>query len=414
MLLTGSAGGGKSRLCSEKMHAYCLHYPGAVGIALRKAREYASKSVVFALKAAIGDEPRVHYKSSEMIFYYANDSKIFIAGLSDEKQRQAVRSINGNGSADIIWAEEANAFEEADHNELLARLRGNAAPWRQIMYSTNPDRPIHWIKRRLIDNGEADVYYSRAADNVYNPAEYLETLDSLTGVSHDRLARGLWVQAEGVVFPQFREDLHVIDPFPIPNDWRRFLTIDFGYTNPFVCQWWAVDHDGRLYRYREIYRTKRLVSTHARDIVKHSGYERIEVAVCDHDAEDRATLIDPNPDNVSLANIGVATTPAKKAKSLGLQKLANRLKPAGDGKPRIFFFRNSLVEIDPSLEAGYKPTCTEQEFSGYVWPMGVDGRPNKEEPIKENDHGIDAARYATMYVDQDTASPEEILSTFWG
>ncbi len=41
----GSAGGGKSRAASEKLHGFMLRYPGAVGIALRKAREFASKSV---------------------------------------------------------------------------------------------------------------------------------------------------------------------------------------------------------------------------------------------------------------------------------------------------------------------------------------------------------------------------------
>lgn len=54
-LLTGSAGGGKSRTAAEKVHAFCLKYPGATVIALRKAREYASKSVVYAIARAIGD-----------------------------------------------------------------------------------------------------------------------------------------------------------------------------------------------------------------------------------------------------------------------------------------------------------------------------------------------------------------------
>jgi predicted transcriptional regulator len=40
--------------------------------------------------------------------------------------------------------------------------------------------------------------------------------------------------------------------------------VDFGYTNPFVMQWWAEDPDGRLYLYREIYRTRRLVEDHAK------------------------------------------------------------------------------------------------------------------------------------------------------
>src|SRR5678816_4546189 len=53
----GGAGGGKSRAAAEKIHGFMLEYPGAVGIALRKAREYATKSCVFAIQEAIGDDP---------------------------------------------------------------------------------------------------------------------------------------------------------------------------------------------------------------------------------------------------------------------------------------------------------------------------------------------------------------------
>ena len=49
----------------------------------------------------------------------------------------------------------------------------------------------------------------------------------------------------------------------IPRDWPRYLAIDFGYTNPFVCLWAAKDTDGRLFIYRQIYKTKTLVEDHA-------------------------------------------------------------------------------------------------------------------------------------------------------
>lgn len=388
MLLTGAAGGGKSRIASEKVHAFCKKYPGAVGIGLRKAREFASKSVVFALKRAIGDDPSVHYNASELTFYYANGSKIFIAGMKDEGQQQALRSINGDGSADIIWGEEANALTEADHNELLARLRGTAAPWRQILYTTNPDAPTHWIKRRLMDGGEAAVYYSRAEDNPHNPPEYLDTLKLLTGVQGKRLRDGLWVQAEGVVYEGFDDSIHVIDPHPIPPEWRRYRSIDFGYTNPFVCQWWAVDGDGRLILYREMYMTKRTVNMHAPQINALSKGERILATVADHDAEDRATLLEH----------GIRTIPANKAISPGIQAVEERLKVAGDGRPRLYIFRNALVELDTSLDAD-KPTCAIQEFPAYIWPQGVDGKPLKEAPVDDNNHSMDCTRYMVMHLD---------------
>lgn len=389
LLLTGGAGGGKSTLAAEKVHAYCLKYPGAVAIGLRKAREHASKSVVFAIKRAIGDDSSIRYSPSDLMFYYPNDSLIFIAGMNDDKQREALRSINGDGSVDLIWGEEANALGEDDHNELLARLRGRAASWRQIIYTTNPDHPRHWIKRRLMDGREASVHYSRAQDNPHNPSDYIDTLSRLTGVLGQRLRDGQWVQAEGVVYGDFRDELHAIEPFEIPADWRRFRCIDFGYSNPFVCQWWAMDHDGRLYMYREIYMTGRTVKAHSSRINELSEGERIEASIADHDTEDRATL----------AENGIRTLPARKAVSRGVQAVEERIGLAGDGRPRLYIMRGALVELDTSLESNYKPVCTLQEIPLYVWPKGHDGKPLKEAPVKDNDHGMDAMRYMVMHID---------------
>ena len=162
-----------------------------------------------------------------------------------------------------------------------------------------------------------------------------------------------------------------------------------GYTNPFVCLWLAVDPDGRLFLYRQIYRTQRIVSEHAADIHRLTGAERIEATVADHDAEDRATL----------ANCGIPTIPAYKAVERGIQAVAARLKPAGDGKPRLFVFKGSLAERDETLAEAKKPTGIDDEWDGYVWPKGQDGKPLKEEPVKENDHALDALRYGVAYLD---------------
>lgn len=389
-LYGGAAGGGKSRAAAEKLHGFCIKYPGAVGIALRKAREFASKSVVYALRSAIGDDPSVTYNASDLMFHYANGSRIFVAGMKDEGQRQALRSINGDGSADFIWAEEANALTEDDYNELLGRLRGKAAPWRQILLTTNPDGPMHWIKTRLMDGGEASVHYSSAKDNPHLPPEYLQTLESITGVLGMRLRDGLWVQAEGVVYDTWDDALHMIDRMPAGWEaWRKIRVIDFGYVNPLVCQWWAIDPDGRMYRYREIYMSKRTVAQHADKINLLSRGETYEATVCDHDAEDRATL----------RQAGIQSVSAIKDVSRGIQAVQQRLNRGHDDKPRLFLLKNALVERDGLLVEERKPTSTEQEVPGYVWQVTADGRPNKEEPLKLNDHGVDALRYAVMYLD---------------
>lgn len=391
LLLTGSAGGGKSRVAAEKLHAFNLRYPGATTLMLRKAREYAAKSVVpFMSHTVMGPDPQVTMKKGDGWFEYENGSLLYWGGMKDEGQRQAIRSMGKDGSLDMVWVEEGNAFTEEDYQELLARMRGKAASWGQIILSTNPDRPTHWIKKRLIDGGEAAVYFSRAAENPYNPPQYIDMLNRLTGVLGLRLRDGKWVQAEGAVYDTFSDELHVVDWFDPPQEWRRIRAVDFGYTNPFVCQWWALDGDDRMYLYREIYKSKRLVSDHAAEINRLSQGEHIEATVADHDAEDRATL----------HAAGIITIPADKRVQLGIQRVRERLTVQPDGKPRLFIMRGATVDIDDDLLQARESISTLEEAPGYAWHKGQDGRPNKEEPVKENDHGLDAARYATMYVDK--------------
>ena len=43
---------------------------------------------------------------------------------------------------------------------------------------------------------------------------------------------------------------------------------------------------------------------------------------------------------------------------------------------------------------------TEQEFGAYIYAKPKEGRPPNEDPVKENDHGMDAMRYAVAYVDK--------------
>ena len=389
ILLTGSAGGGKSRTAAEKIHAFCKKYPGAMAVMMRKSRQSMTNStVLFFDKAIVGNDPNVRHYPSKLRFEYANGSILAYGGMSDDQQREQIRSIGQDGGIDICWMEEANRFTEDDYNEVLGRMRGTAAGWRQIILSTNPDSPSHWIKRRLMDAGGAKVYYSKAKDNTYNPADYLSTLKKLTGVLGDRLNLGKWIQAEGAVYDNFRDELHVIDSFPIPADWRRIRVVDFGFTNPFVCLWIALDSDGRAYIYREIYKTQTLVEDHTAHILSLSVNESFETTLADHDAEDRATM----------HRYGISTRAANKSKTVGIQMVMQRLNKAGDDKPRFYYMRDSLVELDTTLPDGL-PHSTLDEFTSYSWPKGQDGKPIKEEPIKTGDHGMDALRYAIMYLD---------------
>lgn len=398
MLLTGSAGGGKSNIAAEKLHGFMLAYPGACGLALRKAREWCKGSVKVMLETAIGDDPRVHVFDDRVV--YDNESVIYFGGLKDKDQREALRSKRGKkGDPDIAWMEEANAFSRQDYDEINGRLRGDVADWTQLILSTNPDAPTHWIYKDLLQGGAASTYYSNARDNPRNTQAYFDRLDNMVGVMRDRLRDGKWIQAEGAIYSEFDPAIHMIDADQCPPFIRRFRVVDFGYTNPFVCQWWGMDADGRLYRYREIYMTHKLVEELTPEIIRLTGDEVIEFTLADHDAEDRATM----------QKHGISTSAAVKDVSPGIQAVESRLKIQGDGKPRLYFVRGALVEVDESLAEAHKPTCTEDEFPDYVWTKYADGKPDKEQPLKVNDHGCDGTRYI-VYLLESRPNARDLVS----
>ena len=396
MLLTGAAGGGKSRCAAEKVHAFMLQYPGATGIVGRKDRTSANRSVVPFMRYAVqGETTWGRYKQSQGLFQYNNGSQLWVVGLKDEGQREGLRSIGKDGSVDIAWMEEANKLSEDDHNEISARMRGNKAGWRQIIYTTNPDGPDHWIKKQIIDPYEEDrkpglsVHYSRPEDNPYNPDDYLDTLRGLTGVSRERLWLGLWVQAEGAVYTEYSSAIHLKDLKDLPGlvngdlpvDGRYVVSIDFGYTNPFTTSLWYIDKEGIAYLARQIYMTRRIVADHAPKIKEMTKDLKIEAWITDHDAEDRATLD---------KELDIKTKPAYKAVITGIEAVKKRLQDK-----RLFFVRGALLETDEDRERRKRATSTIDEIAGYRW-----SDKKQDTPVKENDHGMDDLRYFVAYLDK--------------
>jgi phage terminase large subunit len=292
-------------------------------------------------------------------------------------------------------------------------------PYQQLIGDCNPDAPTHWLRQRA-QGGKTVLLESRHEDNpvlfqdsgaiTQEGARYISTLDALSGVRLARYRYGIWAAAEGTVYEDsWDRNRNVIDRFDIPRSWQRYLAVDFGYTHPFACLWGAVDDDGRLYIYRQIYMTKRLVEDHAHDIAVASGWFHLlprthdrynarpaewsdplpRDIICDHDAEDRATL---------ERHLGLYTVPAKKTVSDGIQAVASRFRLAGDGKPRIMILRDCLVERDRELAQSKRPTCLEDEPDGYIWKVGG-GIKAKEEPVKVGDDALDALRYLVAYHD---------------
>lgn len=395
-VISGPAETGKTRTALEKLDTCMWLFPGAQGAIVRKTRQSMTGSVLSTYEKKVlvpscGVKP--HGGTHPEWYDYPNGSRIWIGGMDNPTKVLS-------SERDIIYFNQAEEAMLQDWETLTTRATGRAGnmPYAQVIGDCNPDVPTHWIKMRE-QAGTLRMFESRHEDNptlfdvetgemTAQGRRTISVLDNLTGVRKKRLRHGLWVAAEGQVYEEFDPAVHLVNRFDIPAEWPRYWVIDFGYTNPFVWQAYAMDPDGRLWRYREIYMTGKLVEDHARDILRVAeGEPRPQAVVCDHDAEGRATL---------ERHLGMSTTPASKAIITGIQAVQPRLRTAGDGLPRLFFVRDSLVERDPALVEKRLPTCTEEEFPGYVWNTGG-GRRKGEEPVDKDNHGMDTVRYMVMH-----------------
>lgn len=409
LLYAGPAGTGKSKCLLEKIHAVALKYPGMRALIVRKTLASLGSTALVTFEEHVAKE---HLANGEVKWFggsakeaacyrYGNGSRVVVGGM--DKSMKIMSS-----EYDIVYVQEATELTETDWEAITTRLRNGKMPYQQIIADANPDVPTHWLKVRC-DTGKTHHIRSRHEDNPVlfnqNPdgttggltavgKAYMSKLDALTGVRYQRLRKGIWCAAEGLVYEEYDPAIHlhkrIITP---PISWTRYITVDFGYTNPMVVQFWAEDEDGNLYLYRELYATKTTVDEMAPKIKEAMNLKREprpRMIICDHDAEGRAVL---------ERELGMSTKAAKKTVEDGIQAVKKRLRVnEATGKPGVFLCEDAIIEVDQDLKDRKKPVCTIDEIVGYIWDRGtvkhqLDGKPPKEMPVKEDDHGMDALRY---------------------
>ena len=380
LLYSGSFGAGKSRVGCEKGHFLSMKYPGNKGLILRKTFASVRTTTLDTFQRYVCPSHLIESFNQEThIMKYINGSEILWGGLNDHPEKIA------SFEAGWIFLDEAIEFTEDDYVMLLGRLRYNLVPFREIFMATNPASGQHWLYRKfyLEHDDDREVIEANSLQNPYNPQDYIDTLMKFKGRYKDRYVLGKWVGYEGLVYDLFNPDIHIIPPFELPSHWDRYGCIDFGYTNPFVFQWWALcpekEETEQLkgwYMYREVYRS-------------HSTIERLtprikafqDPVMCifsDHDAEDRATLEEK----------GILTDLADKAVGPGIQTVYELM-----GENKIHFFEDALDEADEYLQDKNRPTSTVEEFANYRWSETKVAANAKEVPMDKDNHGMDAMRY---------------------
>lgn len=403
VLLSGAAGTGKSVGALLRLHLAALAVPRVKILLVRKTAVSLTSSTLVTFREKVAHEAiaaglvKFYGGSAEepASYRYVNGSRIIMGGL-DKASRLLSTEF------DLAFVDEAIEVSEEDLDTIASRLRNGVFPVQQLIMCTNPGPPTHHLKKRA-DTGRCDMLLSQHEDNprmhdgerwTKYGEEYLGRLDKLTGPRFLRLRKGVWAAAEGLVYETFDPAVHVVAPFSVPAEWPLYLTIDWGFRNPAVVQWWRLDHDGRAYLTREIYHTGLLVEDLARMVVEimdeHPEEPDPVAVIADHDAEDRATF---------ERHSGLTTTPAYKSVTDGIQGVESRLRVQEDGRPRVFLFADAVVDPDDSLADSGRPTSTEGEFTTYVWDIRPGTAGLRERPVKEHDHGMDAARYLVAQLD---------------
>jgi phage terminase large subunit len=134
----------------------------------------------------------------------------------------------------------------------------------KFISATNPGGiGAHWVKSYFIDRiypeelqDISDMFafvQALPTDNPHLDESYWEMLKHLPSTLAKAWLYGDWNIFEGQAFPEFYEQVHVVEPFSIPAGWERFASIDWGYAKPFAIYWHAESPDGIIYTYREFY-----------------------------------------------------------------------------------------------------------------------------------------------------------------
>jgi PBSX family phage terminase large subunit len=390
-LFDGGARSGKTDLILVWLIKEALTRPGARVLVARWRLDHARTTLwnLSMKKILPPGTAGVRYHESVLEARFGNGSVIRVGGLDDAER---VDKILGDEYLHI-FINEATQVSWDTVTKVLTRLSQNLpGAVRKLILDCNPKGPRHWLHQAGVqrcapsaDLREARPLPDAAAwarlawtpyDNPYLPEDTIATLEALPGIMRRRMLLGEWCNNEGAVYEMFDPDRHCFEELPPGSEgWRRFRAIDFGFTNPFCCLWGALDGDGRLWIYRELYQAGAQIDELT---------ERIRAAEDGH----FATVADPADPGAReyLAAHGVHNDEAKKDVYIGIQAVQQRFMPAGDGRPRLYIASGCVNTI--------------AELYDYSWEEPREGRNAKEEPRKDRDHAMDALRYMVMEADR--------------
>ncbi|HUT96346.1 MAG TPA: phage terminase large subunit [Candidatus Paceibacterota bacterium] len=262
----------------------------------------------------------------------------------------------------VIAIDELTRNKEEVFDVLRTRLRWPGIEDTRFITASNPGGIGHeWVKKRWIDG----VHYSNEKepnqfvyipallkDNSYIDPSYLLQIQSIPDEKkRNAYLKGNWDIFEGQYFSEWDKEKHVVEPFSIPDSWFRFRSIDVsGRSGITSCHWYALDHGGNVWVYREHYATGLDSDQHAKRINELSEGEEYKYTVYDSSADSKLGLPETTAE-VYFRNGVSLNIPSSKSRVMGWDTVHRYLRWDERTEPKLKIFNNcvSMIRTIPAL-----------------------------------------------------------------
>lgn len=378
-VLKGSRASKKSTTAALKIITRMMQYPLANTLVVRKTASTLKDSCFAQLRWAIhrlGVDRYWKYRVSPLeLEYIPTGQKILFRGMDDSMKITSITV--PRGILCWAWLEEAYECDEEDFKYLDESLRGELPEgyYFQWIITFNPWDSSSWLKARFFDEPHDNVLAMTTTYkcNEWLSPESLAMFEEMRETDPERYrvaGLGDWGLAAGQFFKSWRSDLHVIEPFEIPGTWMRFRSMDWGSTHPYACLWWAVDYDGNMYCYRELYGWGGKPNVGTEETAKQVGERIVKLEKRDEDVMygvlDSAcwaktgvtgpTIAEELNDVLfehKLVTFGKCSKGRVEGANAFKQRLIGRKSKDGKRKPAIYFFASCIHSIRTIPMLGY-------------------------------------------------------------
>ena len=362
----GARGGGKTHALRIKAVWGALEYPGIKILVIRRTYPELLENHIEPIRKMVPVQ-LAEYNSSIHLMRFVNGSTIKFGHYNGDASELEYQG----QEYDWIFMDEATQFTEHQFRILGGCLRGvNEIP-KHFYLTMNPGGIGHrWAKRLFIDrnfktggenpeeNENPDDYkfiFARVEDNrqlMESSPGYVQMLSSLPERLRAAHRFGDWNALSGAYFDEFSEARHVIEPFPIPPNWRKYRAFDYGL-DMFACYWVAVNFDGRCYVYREFCKSNLIVPEAARAIKENTmPNERIEITFAPPDMwSTQKTDGKTMAESFMLSDVSIVKVSNSRVQ--GHMQIKQMLADMPDGRPQILFFKGCkhLIEDIQAIQA---------------------------------------------------------------